>query len=187
VVQFAENGIDHVVAVQHVAVLVVAVLQAVRRGVGGRIEPVLVDDAAEAVQAGVLVAGVAEGFARLLHVGEVNSRIRVPALDHGAQAHVTVFGDQAGGAVGDGLSQRRPVVGQGRVEDVTAVQVDAAVAQVDRADVGRGRAVDVQPGRVDPLAAVVEQVELDGDAVGARYFLDLDLGRAGLALSIFTR
>src|SRR5262249_13200590 len=70
-----------------------------------------------------------------------------------------------GHGVGDDLRQRAAVVGQGRVEDVAAVQVDAGAVQVDRAGAVRVGAVDVQAGRVVALAAVVEQVELDGDAV----------------------
>jgi len=51
-----------------------AVLEAVGGGAGAGVDPALIDDAAEAVQARVLIARVAVGFAGLFDVGQVDRR-----------------------------------------------------------------------------------------------------------------
>src|SRR5206468_6734105 len=53
------SDLDFIGAVQHVAVAVVAVLEVIGGRGGGVVVPLLLDDAAEAVQPGVLVAAVA--------------------------------------------------------------------------------------------------------------------------------
>ena len=58
-VDLAQRGNHLVVLVEAVAIAVVAVLVAVDIGVGA-VDPALVDDSTEAIQAGVLVAGIAD-------------------------------------------------------------------------------------------------------------------------------
>ncbi len=82
-VQLAEARIHQVVAVKNVGIPIIAVLKAIRRGATGGDDPALIDHPTEAVEAGVLVAGVAVRFAGLLDVGQVHTRLRMRALDYG--------------------------------------------------------------------------------------------------------
>ena len=63
-------------------------------------DPALIDYAPETIQAGVLVAGVAVRFARLLDVGQLHPRLRVILDHHRAQTEVAVT-HQRSGAVGN--------------------------------------------------------------------------------------
>ncbi len=89
VVQLAEGRVDRVVAVQRVAVAVVAVLEAVGGLQRARIVPVLIDDAAEAVQADVRVAAVARPLAALGDIGQVDA-VALVAFHHRVQPQVLV-------------------------------------------------------------------------------------------------
>jgi hypothetical protein len=71
-----------------VAVAVVAVLEVVGRGRSRVVVPLLLDDAAEAVEAGVLVAAVAGAAGR--DVGQVDVGLGMGALDDGPQPEVRV-------------------------------------------------------------------------------------------------
>jgi hypothetical protein len=66
VVQLAEAGVHDVISEERVAGAVVTVLEPIGVGAVRGDDPALIDDAAEAVEAGVLVAGVAVGLAGLL-------------------------------------------------------------------------------------------------------------------------
>ncbi len=77
-VELAEGGVDGVLLVQSVPIAVVAVLDAVEGDVVYRVEPALIDDPAEAVDARVLVAGVAIRFAGLLDHCQLHSGLGLP-------------------------------------------------------------------------------------------------------------
>jgi hypothetical protein len=79
--------IDLVGAVQDVRVAVVAVLEVVGGGTRAVVVPLLLDDAAEAVQAGVLVAGVSRACS---DVGQIDVGLGMGALDDGSQPKVRV-------------------------------------------------------------------------------------------------
>jgi hypothetical protein len=94
--QLAEGRVNGILLVEYVAVLVVAVLEVAGGGTGCGVVPVLLDDAAEAVQAGVLVACVAS-LAVLVYVGQVDVVLRVVPFDDCDKAQVFVaFQDAAG-------------------------------------------------------------------------------------------
>jgi len=89
-VALAEGGIDEVGPAQAIAVAVVGVLQTIHGRASGAFQPALIDNPAEAVQAGVRVARVAVGFAGSLDVAQIDARLRVLAGHHHRLAQVVV-------------------------------------------------------------------------------------------------
>ena len=90
-VQLVEAIVQEIIAVERVAIAVVAVLEAVQHSRGGaRLDPTLIDHPAKPIQADVLIPGVAVRFARLLDVGQLRGRLRPRPLDHGPQAEIAV-------------------------------------------------------------------------------------------------
>src|SRR5262249_12247046 len=119
VVEFALRGTDGILLVEGVTVLIVADDKIVSRCAGRGIVPVLLIDTVEAVQAGVLVAGV-PGTAGLGNERLVDIVLRMVAFDDHAQPEIVVA-LQGGRAV-----RNRAEPANGRVHAGIIVEIEHA-------------------------------------------------------------
>src|SRR5438132_1155800 len=131
-VQLAERAVQRVILVKHVIVLIVAVQEIIRRAESACVVPILFYHAAEAVQAGVLVASIA-GAAALRNERLVDVGLRMIALDDGVQPKVLKTFER-GTRVGNGTEPadggvhssiivviQHPAVGIGHAQQATVV------------------------------------------------------------------
>ena len=84
----------------------------------------MVDDSAETVQAGVLVAGIAQGFPGELDVAQIHAGLGVGPFDHAAEAEV------AEGFQGIGRIAQRTQPGDVGIQPQSVVVVDGVAGSV---------------------------------------------------------
>src|SRR5579862_3034178 len=128
-IQLGKTAGDKIVLVQHVAVLVIPVLEAIGCGTTGGIDPVLVNHSTIAIEAGVQVAAVSigAGVARLLEVGE-RIRIAVILLNDCIEAEIGIIDQMHSGAARTVVIRQITYPADGAVQaGVVSIVQDSAV------------------------------------------------------------